>query len=190
LYAVLVGGSAGSIDALSALLSALPQTFRIPVIAVVHLPRNPRTRLPEVLAGRTAWPVSMAIDKQPLMTRHLVLAPPDYHLLLDDGPCLALSVDAPVHYSRPSIDVLLESGARVLGAGAAGVVLSGASHDGAQGLAAIARAGGLALVQDPTQSAFPAMPRAALAQCPGATSLTISAIADVLARRQGASDAA
>ena len=181
--AVFVGGSAGAFDALRFLLASLPRSMLTPVVAVIHLPPG-SSRLAEVLQGRCSRPVEMAVDKQPLKAGSVILAPADYHLLVDDGPRLALSVDPPVHHARPSIDVLLQSGARVLGAGAAGVILSGASEDGALGLAAIARVGGVALVQDPAEAAFATMPRAAIRQCPHAAISGLAGIASALALAQ------
>ena len=94
----------------------------------------------------------------------MYFAPPDYHLLVDDGPALALSVDAPVHYSRPSIDVLFESAADAYGSRLIGMLLSGANPDGARGLAAIEARGGLAIVQDPASAGVRTMPESALAR--------------------------
>ena len=94
----------------------------------------------------------------------MYFAPPDYHLLVDNGPALALSVDAPVHYSRPSIDVLFESAADLYGSALVGILLSGANQDGARGLAAIEAHGGLALVQSPDSASVRTMPESALAR--------------------------
>ena len=180
LDAVVVGGSAGAVDVLMALLGGLPGTFRLPIVVVVHLPRRRESVLAEVLAGRCALPVKEAEDKEPLAPSTVYVAPADYHLLLDAGPVLALSVDDPVHFSIPSIDVLFESAAVTCGARVAGIVLSGASEDGSAGLRAICAAGGIAAVEDPAEAAAPIMPRAAVRACPSALVLPSAGLRELL----------
>lgn len=169
--AVVIGGSAGSVEALSVLLPALPAGLQAAVLVVLHLPRNRPSLLCNIFRSRCALPLREAEDKEPIVPGTVYFAPPDYHLLVDDGPALALSVDAPVHYSRPSIDVLFESAADAYGPRLVGMVLSGANHDGARGLAAIGAQGGLALVQHPDSASVRTMPEAALARTPAAQSL-------------------
>ena len=108
-------------------------------------------------------------------------APPDYHLLVDQGPRIALSIDQPVHYSRPSIDVLFESAADQYGERLVGILLSGANEDGARGLQAIQSAGGMTMVQDPASASMPTMPQAAIARDAGHHVMTPAAMADWLA---------
>ncbi|MCW5893059.1 MAG: chemotaxis protein CheB [bacterium] len=179
--AVVVGGSAGAIDALSALLAGLPVDFAPPIVVVVHLPRQRPSSLAEALAYRCGWPVVEVEDKQPIRPGTVHVAPPDYHLLVDAGPALALTVDAAVNFSIPSIDVLFESAVDVYGVRVAGVVLSGANDDGARGLAAIGRAGAPTFVQAPAEAGVPTMPEAAIAACPGALVAPVRAIASALA---------
>lgn len=169
--AVAIGGSAGSVEALGVLLPALPATLHAAVLVVLHLPRDRPSLLCNIFQARCALPLREADDKQPIVPGTVYFAPPDYHLLVDSGPTLALSVDAPVHYSRPSIDVLFESAADAYGPRLVGMVLSGANHDGARGLAAIAAQGGLALVQHPGSASVRTMPEAALARTPAAQCL-------------------
>lgn len=159
--AIVIGGSAGSIEALSVLLAALPATLHASVLVVLHLPRNRPSLLCRIFQERCALPLHEAHDKTPVAAGAVYFAPPDYHLLVDAGPALALSVDDPVHYSRPSIDVLFESAADAYGSQLIGIVLSGANHDGANGLAAIHAGGGLCIVQDPATASVTAMPEAA-----------------------------
>ncbi len=163
LQVVVIGGSAGSIDALGVLLPALPATLRATVVVVVHLPRERPSLLCQIFQPRCALPVREAQDKEPLEPGTIYFAPPDYHLLLDAGPTLALSVDEPVHFSRPSIDVLFETAADACGSRLLAILLSGANADGAQGLVAAQAAGGTTLVQSPASCAVPFMPEAALA---------------------------
>ena len=159
--AIVIGGSAGSIEALSVILAALPASLRASVLVVLHLPRDRPSLLSNIFQGRCAVPLREAQDKEPIEAGTVYFAPPDYHLLVDAGPALALSVDAPVHYSRPSIDVLFESAADVYAHQLIGIVLSGANQDGARGLAAVQAHGGLCLVQDPASAAMRTMPEAA-----------------------------
>jgi len=161
--AIVIGGSAGSIDVLGQLLPQLEPRLATPVIVVLHLPREQPSLLCEIFAPRCALQVREAQDKEPLAAGCIYFAPPDYHLLVDAGPVLALSVDPPVHFSRPSIDVLFESAADAFGAQLTALLLSGANADGAQGLVAVQRAGGTTIVQSPDSSYARAMPDAALA---------------------------
>lgn len=160
--AIVIGGSSGAIDVLNVLLPRLPAGLRAAVIVVLHLPRDRRSLLVDIFRPRCALPVQEAEDQQPIQAGHLYFAPPDYHLLIDSGPRLALSVDAPLHFSRPSIDVLFESAADGYGDKLVGVLLSGANDDGAAGLDAIHAAGGYTIVQDPATASMPTMPQAAL----------------------------
>lgn len=162
--AVVVGGSAGSVEALGLLLPDLPATLQAAVMVVLHLPRNRPSLLCNIFQPRCALPLREANDKEPIAPGTVYFAPPDYHLLVDAGPTLALSVDAPVHFSRPSIDVLFESAADAYGSKLIGILLSGANQDGARGLAAIEAGGGLAIVQDPASAGVRTMPDAAVAR--------------------------
>ncbi len=161
--ALVIGGSAGSIEALSVLLPALPADLRASVFIVLHLPRERPSLLCDIFQPRCAVPLREAQDKEPVEPGTVYFAPPDYHLLVDAGPSMALSVDDPVHFSRPSIDVLFESAADVYGPQLLAVLLSGANQDGADGMAAVQRAGGVTVVQHPSSAQMTAMPEAALA---------------------------
>lgn len=180
--AIVIGGSSGAIDALNILLPALPAGLRAAVIVVLHLARDRRSRLVDIFSDRCALPVQEAEDQQPLQPGHLYFAPPDYHLLVDHGPRLALSIDPPVLFSRPSIDVLFHSAADCYGKNLLGVLLSGANEDGAAGLAAIHAAGGLAVVQAPVTASMRTMPDAAIARISAPQVLPPEDIAALLAR--------
>lgn len=179
--AVVIGGSAGGVEALGRLLPALRGDLPLPVIVVLHLPRERPSLLAEIFRTRCALPTCEAQDKEPALPGKVYFAPPDYHLLVDKGPCLALSVDEPVFYSRPAIDVLFESAADLFGPRLLGIILTGGNEDGALGLAAVARAGGVTMVQDPESAQTPAMPLAALARGPVDFVLPLDQIARVLA---------
>lgn len=159
---VAIGASAGGIDALFAVLEGLPMPYPLPLVIVLHLPEGHASQLAEVFGRRLGRPVQEAQAHAPVEPGIFYFAPPGYHLLVDSDRTFSLSCDPPVLYSRPSIDVLFESCADAYGDGAVALVLTGANHDGAHGLQCIKQAGGLALVQDPAQAAYPTMPQAAL----------------------------
>lgn len=175
--AVVLGASAGGVEALSVLIPSLPQAFRPALFIVVHLPRERPSLLVDIFAPRCALPVYEAQDKEPVRPGTVYFAPPDYHLLVDEGPTLALSTDEPVHFSRPAIDVLFESAADVYGARLAGILLTGASTDGAQGIQAVREAGGITVVQDPDTAHSRIMPAAALARGPADFVLSLQQLA-------------
>lgn len=186
--AVVIGASAGGVEALAVLLPALPQDLAVPILIVLHQPRHRPSMIVDIFSARCRVPVREAEDKDPIVAGTIYFAPPDYHLLVDRGDGqlqLALSADAPVHFSRPSVDVLFESAADAYGAGVAGVILTGASSDGALGLAAIVDAGGRAIVQDPAATQVPLMPQAALHRVPSAEVRTLEGIAAWLATLGG-----
>lgn len=160
---LVVGASAGGIEALFTLFEGLRPPVHASIVIVLHLPEEHESRLAALFARRVALPVTEAQAGEPLAPGHLYFAPPGYHLLVKEDRTLALSCDPPVLYSRPSIDVLMESCADVFGPAAAGFVLTGANEDGARGLAAIHAAGGLTAVQDPADATTRYMPEAAIA---------------------------
>lgn len=160
--AVVIGASAGGVDALLALLGALPAAYAPPIAIVLHLPREHPSALAEVLEARTGRPTVEAEDKMPIDAATSYVAPPGYHLLIEPERSFALSLDPPVHYSRPAIDLLFESAAEAYGSHLAGILLTGANEDGADGLAHIRQCGGLTLVQDRTEAYMATMPAAGL----------------------------
>jgi two-component system chemotaxis response regulator CheB len=178
--AVVVGTSAGGVEALSVLLPQLPAAFTRPVFVVIHLPRERPSLLADIFGHKCALTVREAQDKEPVEGGTIYFAPPDYHLLVDEGPALVLSADELVNFSRPSVDVLFESAAECYGNRLVGIVLTGASHDGAAGLAAVRRAGGVTVVQQPDEAQSPVMVQAALAQGPVDFVLPLAQIADLL----------
>ena len=179
--AVVIGASAGGVEVLSMLLSALPAACRLSFVIVMHIPRERPSLLPEVFGVRCALPVMEAEDKEPIQPGTVYFAPPDYHLLIDRGPAFALSTDEAVHFSRPSIDVLFDSAADIYGERLIGEILTGANQDGAEGLAAIGRAGGRTVVQDPVSAAVAYLPEAALKQGPVDLVLSLPQLRDLFA---------
>lgn len=162
LAAIVIGGSAGALDALSVILPELPADFHLPVVVALHLLPGRPSGLAAVLGYRCALRVKEAEDKEPILPGTLYLVSPNYHLLVERQGCFSLSADELVNFSRPSIDVLFESAADAYGSGLAAVLLSGANDDGARGLARIRAAGGVAIVQTPETAVASTMPSAAL----------------------------
>jgi two-component system, chemotaxis family, protein-glutamate methylesterase/glutaminase len=184
---VVVGASAGAVEALSEILPRLPSSFPLPIVVVVHVPGERRSGLRDLFGSRCNLRVFEAEDKAALAPGTITFAAPGYHLLIECDKTLALSVDEPVNFSRPSIDVLFESAAEAFGERTLGVLLTGANSDGARGLERIVEAGGVAVVQDPKSAASPAMPTAALALCRPRFVLDLPEIGALLASLDGAS---
>lgn len=178
--AIVIGASAGGVEALSVLMPALPVGLLATVFVVLHLPRDRPSVLVEVFQRRCTLPVRGAEDKLSARPGTVYFAPPDYHLLVDHGPQLALSIDEPVHYSRPSIDVLFESAADVYRNRLLGIILTGANRDGTSGLEAVHRAGGAAIVQHPGSAQMSVMPASALQRSPGVHVMSLEQIANYL----------
>lgn len=177
LRAVAIGASAGGVQALSAILPALPVDYPLPVLVVVHVPPDRDNALVPLFQSKCRVAVKEAEDKEPALPGVVYFAPSDYHLMVELDGSLALSSDEHVNHSRPSIDVLFETAADAFGPGLAAVVLTGANSDGANGLRAIVDAGGQAVVEDPADAYAKAMPAAAVAACPAADVLPLPAIA-------------
>lgn len=178
--AVMVGASAGGIDALLKILKGLPSTYRLPIVIVLHLPENRESRLPELFSHHLAIPVKEAIDKDVVAGRNVYFAGPGYHLSIEKDRTFSLSCEPPVFFSRPSIDFLMESAAQTYGPAAVGILLTGANQDGATGLQCIAESGGVTVVQDPNEARMATMPQAALAQFTPDLILTLQEIHDFL----------
>jgi two-component system chemotaxis response regulator CheB len=178
--AVVVGASAGGVEALGEILPTLPAGFRPAVLIVLHLPRERPSLLVQIYEKRCALPVREAGDKEPIEPGTVYFAPPDYHMLVERSRQIALSTDEPVYYSRPSIDVLFESAADVYADRLLGIILTGANEDGAAGLLAVHRAGGVTVVQQPDSAKVPVMVVSALQRNPADFVLPLPGIADLL----------
>lgn len=177
---VVVGASAGGVEALAVLLPALPANFRPALFIVLHLPRERPSLLVEIFEKRCARPIREAEDKEPIVPGTVYFAPPDYHLLVERNFEIALSADEPLHFSRPSIDVLFESAADAYGPRLLGIILTGANADGAAGLHAIHRAGGVTVVQQPDTAKVPVMVVSALQRHPADFVMSLDEIARLL----------
>lgn len=179
---VAMGASWGGLHAVETVLGALPEDFAAPVVIAQHRQANSNDgMLVRLLDARCALKVCDAEDKQPLDPGVVFVAPAGYHLLVETG-AVALSVDAPLNYSRPSIDILFSSAAHAYGDRVTGVVLTGSNADGALGLSQIAARGGTAIVQDPETAERREMPDAALWSTPEARVLALEEIGPALAQ--------
>lgn len=178
--AVVIGASAGGVHALLTLLSGLPEHFSLPIIAVLHLPKERDSRLADVFQQRLGMTVREAADKEPIAPSTLYFAGSGYHLSIEMDRTFSLSCEEPVNYSRPSIDVLMDSAADAYGPNLAGVLLTGANFDGAAGLARIKQRGGLTAVQDPAEAQVATMPQAAIRKLKPNLILTLDGIRQLL----------
>jgi two-component system chemotaxis response regulator CheB len=159
---VVMGVSAGGLQALSEILTGLPANFPTPVIVIQHRSKDEKTLLEDLLQSKCSIRVKQADEKEKITGSTVYVAPPDYHLLIEKNRSFSLSSDAHLHFSRPSIDVLFETAAEVYENKLVGIILTGSSKDGAAGIQAIRERGGLTIAQDPMSAEFPFMPRAAI----------------------------
>lgn len=160
--AVVIGVSTGGVTALKHVLGAIPSDFPVPVLVVTHITPTADNGLAVLLDTLCPVRVKEADDQELLVPGTVYLAPANYHLLVERGGRLALSVDPPVNFARPSVDVLFESAASVYGGSLIGLIMTGAGHDGSNGLLKIKERGGVAIVQDPADAEMESMPRCAL----------------------------
>lgn len=160
--AIVIGASAGGITALLTLLAKLPEDFHLPVIIVLHMPDMHDSRLTDVFQFHMSAQTMMAEDKDWIKPGRVYFANPGYHLSIERNKSFSLSCEEPVYFSRPSIDILMSSAADAYGKALAGILLTGASQDGANGMARIHLAGGITVVQDPFEAEMAVMPQAAI----------------------------
>jgi len=178
---IVIGASSGGLHALGEILAGLPGDFGVPVLIVQHRAEDAGDLLARLLGRAGPLPVREVEDKEPLTHAGVLVAPCGYHVLVERDH-FALSTEPQVRFSRPSIDVALETAADALGPALIGVVLTGANDDGAAGLAAVRRRGGVAIVQDPQTATHPTMPAAARAAAYPQVVAELSEIAPLLAR--------
>ncbi|MEC4816150.1 MAG: chemotaxis protein CheB [Scytonema sp. PMC 1069.18] len=185
---IAIGGSWGGLDALEVLLDGLPKDFSVPVALVLHRHKASNDKLRYELQQHSHLTVIEPQDKEEIVPGCIYLAPADYHLLIESGsemlsvPYFSLSVDAPVTYARPSIDVLFETVADTYAEQAIAILLTGANHDGIKGLTRIKARGGKTVVQEPSTAAFSTMPKAAIAAGVADKVLSLSEIVPFLVK--------
>jgi two-component system chemotaxis response regulator CheB len=161
--AVVIGISTGGVEGLKTLLKALPVDFPLPVVIVAHIAPGSGNGLATLLNDLCAIRVKEADELEPLTAATVYLAPPNYHLQMEPGGFLSLSVDAPVNFARPAVDVLFETAAIAFGPDLIGIVMTGAGCDGSMGLKRIQEKGGLTVIQAPADAVAAAMPESAMA---------------------------
>lgn len=176
---VVIGTSLGGLSALQIVLRNLPADFLVPIAIVQHRHKHSGNTLLGLLQKDSLLPIKEVEDKDEILPGQVYLAPADYHLLIETG-YFALSTDEPVSYARPSIDVLFESAADIYAEQAIGVILTGANHDGTQGLKKIKARGGMAIVQEPATAESAIMPLAAISAVKVDGILPLSQIAHLL----------
>ncbi|MFL5844538.1 MAG: chemotaxis protein CheB [Solirubrobacteraceae bacterium] len=159
---VVMGASAGGVDALTEVVRGLPHNFAAPVLVVLHISARSPSMLAAILDRASPLPASTAADHERMEPGRIYVATPDLHLTVVDGH-LALTAEARINGHRPSIDALFCSAAEAYGSEVIGVVLSGMRDDGTTGLAKIKEHGGMAVVQDPQDAQHPSMPLSAIA---------------------------
>ncbi|WP_273029092.1 chemotaxis protein CheB [Massilia timonae] len=177
---VVIGGSAGGVDALVGLVPALPAGFGPAVTCILHVPPDRDSRLAELFAMRAALPVREARDKEPIQPGTVYFAGSGYHLSIEQDRSFSLSCEPPVQFARPAIDILMESAADVYGPALAGILLTGANYDGADGMCRIRERGGLTIVQDPEEAQASTMPEEAIRRCAPHLVLPLAGIRTVL----------
>ena len=160
--AVVIGSSAGGMEALRRVLSTLPEKFELPIIVVQHLNPNSESYLAEYLSRYCCFKVKEVEEKERVKKGWIYISPPNYHTLIEKDGSFTLTVEERVSYARPSIDVLFETAADAFGERLIGIILTGANSDGSYGLMKIKKNGGIAIVQDPDTAEVDMMPRAAL----------------------------
>ncbi len=158
---VAIGGSAGSFDPLLEILEGIPTHSQKVWIVMLHRQRQQKTQLVQLLEYHSSLPVKEAEDKEQLIGGHVYIAPANYHLLIEQDLSCELDAGNPVHFCRPSIDVLFDSLALSLGKNCCTILLSGANADGARGMEKVKSKGGLCLLQDPNSATYATMPEKA-----------------------------
>lgn len=178
---VVMGASAGGLLALQRVLGQLPETFALPIAFVLHrgCQRQPKELLIHLLQKNSALGIVEARDKAPLSAAKVYVAPAGYHLLVD-GNHFALSTEPPVHYARPSIDVLFDSAAYAKVGKLIAILLTGTGRDGVDGLKAVKKRGGRVIVQQPQTAESPELPKAALAEVDADAILSLDEMAGYL----------
>ncbi|MBS1681885.1 MAG: chemotaxis protein CheB [Bacteroidetes bacterium] len=160
--AVVIGGSAGSFQGITKILSQLPKTFPLPIIMCLHRLKHVRNGFVEALSIKSVFPVTEPYDKEQIKKGGVYLAPSNYHMSVELGNCFAMSTEEMINNSRPAIDITLGTAAYVYRDKLIGILLSGANRDGGLGMKHIKDRGGLTIVQEPTECMIDTMPKAAL----------------------------
>ncbi len=180
--ALVIGASAGGMQALASIFAQFSADYTLAVLVVQHRHKASDDFLSKYFDDLCLLQVLEAEDKMKVQAGVVYIAPPDYHLLVEMDKTLSLSVDPPVNYSRPSVDVLFETAAEAYGKSLVGVVLTGANSDGSRGLARIQQLGGVTLIQEPSTAEAPQMPEAAIREVGRENVLPLAEIGNYLAK--------
>lgn len=159
---LIIGGSAGSLQVIIAVLATIGEDFPMPVLVVVHRNVGFESNLEDLVSTRTGKIIREVEEKDVAADGSIYICPPDYHVLLEKDHSFSLDYSERVHFSRPSIDVSFRSAAEVFGGGVTALLLSGGNADGAEGLQIVKERGGLTIVQDPASAEVPYMPQQAI----------------------------
>ena len=178
---IVIGASAGGVQALSTLVAALPRNLPAAVFIVLHIPAEHPSLLPTILSRDARMPVGHAKNSERIEHGRIYIAPPDQHLLLENSH-IKLVHGPKENLHRPSIDTLFRSAARWAGPRVIGVVLTGARDDGTVGMRAIKQRGGITIVQDPVEATFPSMPTSVMQDIRVDYSLRLAEIGPLLTR--------
>ncbi len=160
--AIVIGASAGGFYALRKLIPKLPLGFTMPILIVQHLSPTSDNYMSTYLNNLSKIKVKEADEKETILPGYTYIAPPNYHMLVEEDYTISFSTDRKVNYSRPSIDILFETAAFTYGKQLIGIILTGANNDGSKGMALIKDCGGFCIVQDPKEAESDAMPTAAI----------------------------
>ena len=179
---IIIGGSAGALDVLLKVFAALPETMTFALIVIMHLPDDRKSRLVEVLQMHTAHAVSEAEDKEKVIPQHIYVAGSGYHLSIESDLTFSLSCEPPLHFSRPSIDILMGSAAGAYGEKLLGILLTGANIDGADGMKMIKEAGGKTIVQNPNEAQVRIMPDEAIKLMQPDAILTVNQMCELITK--------
>lgn len=180
-HIITIGASAGGVEALQKLISSLPCDIPAAIFVVLHIPANVPSVLPTLLNRVSCLPVSHAVDRQAIEIGNIYVAPPDHHMLVEEG-YMRVVQGPKENRARPAVDPLLRSAARSYGARVVGVVLTGSLDDGTAGLMAVYRSGGITVVQDPNDALYESMPRSAMEHVPIDYCVPLKEIGPLLAR--------
>lgn len=178
--AIVIGASAGGVENLNRLFSKLEKAPAVPIMVALHIAPHGSIILDAFARPTAPFQIKEAEDKEELRPGHIYFAPPNYHLLVEEDKSLSLSVEEPVQYSRPSIDVLFNSAGIVFDETLCGILLTGSNSDGAEGLLEIKERGGHTIVQDLTEAPFSEMPSSAIELCSDHEVLVIDRIAQYI----------
>ena len=178
--AIVIGASAGGFFALKKLITALPIDFSIPILIVQHISPTSDSYMARHLNSLSKLTVKEADEKEAILPGHVYIAPPNYHLLIEEDNTISLSTENKKNYSRPSIDILFETAAYAYGKVLIGIILTGANNDGSSGLLSIKNHGGYCIVQDPSEAEVDTMPISAINNSNPQKILKIEEIASLL----------